>query len=47
MENGRMDLYATGAYHDLIVVDDAGFKFEERKVVLDSHALDVLLVIPL
>jgi anthranilate 1,2-dioxygenase small subunit len=47
MENGRMDLYATGAYHDLIVLDDDGFKFEERKVVLDSHALDILLVIPL
>jgi anthranilate 1,2-dioxygenase small subunit len=47
MENGRTDLYATGAYHDVIVVEDAGLKFQERKVVLDSRTLDILLVIPL
>jgi anthranilate 1,2-dioxygenase small subunit len=47
MENGRMDLYATGAYHDVIVVADNFLKFQERKVVLASRSLDILLVIPL
>jgi anthranilate 1,2-dioxygenase small subunit len=47
MESGRMDLYATGAYHDQIVIEDDGLKFQERRVVLDSRALDILLVIPL
>jgi anthranilate 1,2-dioxygenase small subunit len=47
MENGRMDLYATGAYHDVVVVEGTGLKFQERKVILDSRALEVLLVIPL
>ena len=47
METGRMDLYATGAFHDVIVVEDAGLKFQERKVVIDSRVLDILMVIPL
>ena len=47
MENGRTDLYATGAYHDVIVFADNFLKFQERKVVLDSRSLDILLVIPL
>jgi anthranilate 1,2-dioxygenase small subunit len=47
METGRMDLYATGAFQDVIVVEDAGLKFAERRVVLDSRAVEILLVIPL
>jgi anthranilate 1,2-dioxygenase small subunit len=47
MENGRMDLYAAGAYYDVIVVKEDSLKFQERKVVLDSRSLDILMVIPL
>jgi anthranilate 1,2-dioxygenase small subunit len=47
MEAGRMDLLATGAYRDLILDGEAGLRFEDRQVVLDSSALDILLVIPL
>jgi anthranilate 1,2-dioxygenase small subunit len=47
MENGRMDLYAAGAYYDVILVEEAGLKFRERKVVLDSCSVDILMVIPL
>ena len=47
MENGRSELYATGSYHDRIVVEGTDLRFQERKVVLDSRSLDVLMVIPL
>jgi anthranilate 1,2-dioxygenase small subunit len=47
MENGRMDLYAAGTYYDVIVVGEGSLKFQERKVVLDSRSLDILMVIPL
>ncbi|MCC2098672.1 MAG: aromatic-ring-hydroxylating dioxygenase subunit beta [Hyphomicrobiales bacterium] len=47
MENGRSDLYATGSYHDRIVTEGRDLKFLERKVVLDSRTLDILMVIPL
>jgi hypothetical protein len=42
-----MDLYAAGSYHDVISVEDAGLRFQERKVVLDSCSIDILMVIPL
>ena len=47
MENGRMDLYAAGAYYDSILVEESGLKFQERKVVLDSRSVNILMVIPL
>ncbi len=48
MRDGRMDLFATGAYLDRIVQDDGGaLRFAERVVVCDSQRFDTLLAIPL
>jgi anthranilate 1,2-dioxygenase small subunit len=47
MEDGRMDLFATGKYLDEIVLDEGVAKFRERIVVLDSSIVDILIVIPL
>ena len=47
MEDGRMDLFATGKYLDEIVVEAGVAKFSERIVVLDSRNVDILLVVPL
>lgn len=47
METGRMDLYATGKYLDVIQKEGGSFKFSERVVVLDSRNVDILLVVPL
>jgi 3-phenylpropionate/cinnamic acid dioxygenase small subunit len=47
MRDGRMDLFATGRYVD-VVVDLAGTpRFRERVVVCDSSRVDTLLAIPL
>jgi anthranilate 1,2-dioxygenase small subunit len=47
MEDGRMDLFATGKYLDEIVLDGGVAKFRERIVVLDSSIVDILIVMPL
>jgi anthranilate 1,2-dioxygenase small subunit len=47
MENGRMDLFATGKYLDEIVLDGGVPRFKERAVVLDSRNIDILMVVPL
>lgn len=47
MEDGRMDLFATGKYLDQIVLNGGIAKFEERIVILDSRNVDVLMVLPL
>lgn len=47
MEDGRMDLFATGKYLDEIVLDGGVAKFRERIVVLDSSIIDTLIVMPL
>ncbi|KGT79669.1 hypothetical protein MA20_11870 [Bradyrhizobium japonicum] len=47
MEAGRMDLYATGKYLDIIQEEGGSLKFMERVVVLDSRNVDILLVVPL
>jgi anthranilate 1,2-dioxygenase small subunit len=46
MEDGRMDLFATGKYLDEIVLHAGIAKFKERIVVLDSRNVDVLMVVP-
>jgi 3-phenylpropionate/cinnamic acid dioxygenase small subunit len=46
MRDGRMDLFATGRYLDLLA-EDSGLKFRERIVVCDSSRIDTLLAIPL
>ena len=47
MQRGTTDLFATGRYLDRIVIEAGAPKFRERKVVLDSRAIDILLVMPL
>ena len=47
MRDGRMDLFATGRYVD-VLADEAGtLRFRERIVVCDSRRIDTLLAIPL
>lgn len=47
MHDGETTLFATGRYLDRIAVSSEPFHFTERIVVLDSHKIDTLLVIPL
>ena len=47
MRDGRMDLFATGRYVDLLVEEAGALRFRERIVVCDSNRIDTLLAIPL
>jgi 3-phenylpropionate/cinnamic acid dioxygenase small subunit len=47
VRDGRMDLFATGRYVDVLVHDAGGLLFAERIVVCDSSRVDTLLAIPL
>jgi anthranilate 1,2-dioxygenase small subunit len=47
MRDGRMDLFATGRYLDVIVEEGVALRFRERVVVCDSARIDTLLAIPL
>jgi anthranilate 1,2-dioxygenase small subunit len=47
MEDGRMDLFATGKYLDAFERENGVLKFCERVVVLDSRNVDILIVVPL
>ena len=47
MQDGHSELFVSGRYLDLISSDGATFVLNERKVVLDSHRIDILLVFPL
>ena len=47
MSEGDMSIFACGRYLDTIVETDAGLKFRERTIVLDSRRIDTLLVIPI
>jgi 3-phenylpropionate/cinnamic acid dioxygenase small subunit len=47
MHDGDSRLFATGRYLDRIDVRTEPYRFVERLVVLDSHKVDTLLVIPL
>lgn len=47
MVNGEMATFSTGIYHDRVVLEKEGAKFEERIVVQESRRVDTLLVIPL
>jgi anthranilate 1,2-dioxygenase small subunit len=47
MDDGRMDLFATGKYLDEVVFDGVAAKFAQRIVVLDSRNVDILMVVPL
>ena len=47
VRDGRMDLFATGRYLDVIVDEGDGLRLRERVVVCDSSHIDTLLAIPL
>lgn len=47
MHDGRAEIFATGKYLDRIDVRAARPAFLERRVILDSRRIDVLLVYPL
>ncbi len=47
MESGETGLFAIGKYLDLIVMEGGQPRFKERRVILDSRCVDVLLVYPL
>jgi 3-phenylpropionate/cinnamic acid dioxygenase small subunit len=47
MHDGDTQIFASGRYLDRIQVGAPPFRFAERLVVLDSHKIDTLLVIPL
>ena len=48
MRDGRMDLFAAGAYLDKVVRGaDGAMRYAERLVVCDSQRFDTLLAIPL
>ena len=47
MRDGRMDLFATGRYLDVLVEAAGAVRFRERVVVCDSGRIDTLLAIPL
>ena len=48
MRDGKMEVFATGCYHDKVAADDTGtLRFAERIVVCDSPRFDTLLAIPL
>lgn len=47
MRDGRMDLFATGRYLDVLVDEGRTLRFRERLVVCDSSRFDTLLAIPL
>jgi 3-phenylpropionate/cinnamic acid dioxygenase small subunit len=47
MHTGETTLFATGSYHDSVVLDGEAARFAERTVILDSRQIDTLLAIPL
>src|SRR6185295_19808717 len=47
MHTGESMLFATGAYHDRVVLEGNEARFAEKVVILDSRLIDTLLAIPL
>lgn len=47
MQNGEMSIFAAGKYIDTIVFEDHAPKFADRRVVLESRRVDILIVYPL
>ena len=45
--DGTMKVFASGQCRDLVEVRDGGPRFRSREIVLDSRAVETLLVIPL
>jgi anthranilate 1,2-dioxygenase small subunit len=47
MRDGRMDLFATGRYIDVVADVGGALRFRQRLVVCDSSRIDTLLALPL
>jgi 3-phenylpropionate/cinnamic acid dioxygenase small subunit len=47
MHSGESMLFATGSYHDRVVLEGNEARFAEKVVILDSRLIDTLLAIPL
>lgn len=47
MRNGTMAVFSTGAYRDVIVVEDGSARFRERVVVCDHGMINNLIAIPI
>lgn len=47
MYTGETDMFATGQYDDVLQSGPEGLRFAQRRVVLDSRAVDTLMVYPL
>jgi anthranilate 1,2-dioxygenase small subunit len=46
-QDGETVVFATGRYFDRLVQEDGALRFKERRAVLDSRRVDILLVLPL
>lgn len=47
MQDGGSDIFATGKYLDTIVFEGGAPRLKDRRVILDSRRIDILLVFPL
>jgi len=47
MQDGGSDIFATGKYLDTIVFERDAPRLKDRRVILDSRRIDILLVFPL
>ena len=47
MQDGGTEMFAVGKYLDVIEVRDGRPLFKERRVILESRRVDILLVYPL
>ena len=47
MRDGTMAVFSTGAYRDVIVVEDGSARFRERVVVCDHGMINNLIAIPI
>ena len=47
MQDGGSEIFASGHYRDVIAIVDGAPKFKERRAILDSRRIDILLVLPL
>jgi anthranilate 1,2-dioxygenase small subunit len=47
MQEGGMEIYAVGKFLDEIAFENGKPLFQDRRVVLELHRVDILLVVPL
>jgi len=45
--NGQTSIFSAGKYKDRIVFQNGELKFAEKRVVVDTHSIDTLLVSPI